>query len=129
MNNKRYHEQQLIHQHIPLLQNNYSLDVILKIKAEETKGITEYEENNQGNTIGTNIGILDKIDFLICQSCFWCASYISPQIYRRMTEATIAKCPRCTRGNVESLPIAQNEKYRFHYDNQSWCYNGVLSIE
>jgi hypothetical protein len=46
MNNKRYHEQQLIHQHIPLLQNNYSLDVILKIKAEETKGITEYEENN-----------------------------------------------------------------------------------
>jgi hypothetical protein len=118
MNNKRYHEQQLVHQHVPFLQNNYSLDVILKIKAEEAKGITEYEENNQGNTIGIKTGILDKIDFLICQSCFWCASYISPPIYRRMTEETIAKCPSCFKGNVESLPIAQNEKYRFHYDTK-----------
>jgi hypothetical protein len=100
MNNKRYNEQQLVHRHVPLLQNNYSLDVSLKIKAEEAKGI------------------IDKIDFLICQSCFWCASYISPPIYRRMTEETIAKCPSCISGNVESLPIAQNEKYSFHYDTK-----------
>jgi hypothetical protein len=118
MNNKRYHEQQLVHQHVPLLQNNYSLNVTLKIKAEEAKGITEYKETNQGNTIGIKTGILDKIDFLICQSCFWCASYISPRIYNGMTEQTIAKCPACTRGNVESLPIAQNEKDMFHYDTK-----------
>jgi hypothetical protein len=35
-----------------------------------------------------------------------------------MTEETIAKCPRCTGSNVESLPIAQNERYRFHYDTK-----------
>jgi hypothetical protein len=105
MNNKRYHEQQLVHQHVPLLQNNYSLDVILKIKAEEKAIMTKNE-------------MPPKVDFLICQSCFWCASYISPPIYRRMTEETIAKCPSCIRGNVESLPIAQNEKYRFEYDTK-----------
>jgi hypothetical protein len=74
MNNKRYHKQQLVHQHVPLLQNNYSLDVILKIKAEEAKGITEYEEKNRGNTTGIKTRILDNIDFLICQSCFWCVT-------------------------------------------------------
>ena len=35
MNTRYYHQQQLIHQHVSLLQNNYTLNVMLKIKAEE----------------------------------------------------------------------------------------------
>jgi hypothetical protein len=33
-----------------------------------------------------------------------------------MTKETITKCPSCNEGNIESLPIAENEKYRFDYD-------------
>ena len=105
MTNKRYHEQQLVQQHLPLLQNNYSLDVILKIKAEENAAMTKNEMS-------------PKINFLICQSCFWCASCISSRIYKGVSEQTITTCPSCTRGNIESLPIAQNEKYMFHYDTK-----------
>jgi hypothetical protein len=108
--NKQYHEQQLIQRHVPLLQNNYSLDVILKIKAEDTKWIKD-SESSQEDAIITKTRVLGRIDFLMCQSCFWCASYISP-----LTEQAIVKCPSCTRGDIESLPIVQNESYRFHYD-------------
>ena len=48
------------------------------------------------------------IYFAICDSCFWCASYISTNILD--TNYYIpAKCPDCPHGNIESIPIVQNE--------------------
>jgi hypothetical protein len=29
---------------------------------------------------------------------------------------SLTKCPFCVEGNVESIPIAENENYRFIYD-------------
>jgi hypothetical protein len=29
--------------------------------------------------------------------------------------ASLMKCPCCTEGTVESIPIAENEDYRFNY--------------
>jgi hypothetical protein len=29
-----------------------------------------------------------------------------------------AKCPSCYEGNIESVPIAENENYRFKYDTK-----------
>jgi len=105
MNAKQYREQQLFRQQASPLQNNYYLDVILKINAEE-------------NAIMTKNEMPPKVDFLICQSCLWCASCIFSNVYKGITEQTIVKCPSCTRGDIESLPIAQNERYRFHYDTK-----------
>jgi hypothetical protein len=48
-------------------------------------------------------------DFLLCSSCFWCASCLSP-------DSSPAKCPTCIDGNIESIPIAENEEYRFNND-------------
>jgi hypothetical protein len=28
---------------------------------------------------------------------------------------SLTKCPSCTKGTVESIPIAENEDYRFDY--------------
>jgi len=53
MNAKQYHEQQLFRQQASPLQNNYYLDVILKINAEE-------------NAIMTKNEMPPKIDFLMC---------------------------------------------------------------
>ena len=36
--------------------------------------------------------------FLLCSSCYWCASYLS---LRR----TVEICPSCINGKVESMPI------------------------
>jgi hypothetical protein len=49
------------------------------------------------------------LNFILCPSCFWCASCLSP-------ESTFTKCPYCNEGNIESLPIAENENYTFSYD-------------
>jgi len=59
--------------------------------------------------------------FMICQECFCCATCVSPQLLRKMTRVTadpvsLTKCPFCVEGNVESIPIAENENYRFIYD-------------
>jgi hypothetical protein len=44
----------------------------------------------------------------MCQSRFWCTSCVSSQIL-----STIVLTE-----NIESIPIAENEGYRFYYDNK-----------
>jgi hypothetical protein len=41
----------------------------------------------------------------------WCASYL-----RRNYGTTISKCPTCNKSRVESIPISDNDVYRFDYD-------------
>jgi hypothetical protein len=118
MNTRHYHQQQLVHQHVSLLQNNYTLNVTLKIKAEEEVSSRCIVDSNLDTISGRKTRISDEIYFLLCQSCFWCASYASPFLYKRMTKETITKCPSCNEENIESLPIAENEKYRFDYDTK-----------
>jgi hypothetical protein len=35
---------------------------------------------------------------------------------RRNYDSTISKCPVCNEGSVESIPISDNDVYRFDYD-------------
>jgi len=35
---------------------------------------------------------------------------------RRNYGTTISKCPTCNKGRVESIPISDNDVYRFDYD-------------
>jgi hypothetical protein len=61
-----------------------------------------------------------RVDFLLCPSCFWCASCLSSKILSIMAASedspSLAKCPSCNEGNIEFIPIAENEKYGFDYD-------------
>jgi|SRR5918992_1019137 hypothetical protein len=126
MSTKYHQQQQLIHHNASLIQNNYyTLSVTLKIKAEEVGSIRSIQnENIADGFIERKTRISDEIYFLICQSCFWCASYIGPKMFSRMTEAAtknnaaaaITTCPSCIEGNIESLPITQNKGYKFDYD-------------
>jgi hypothetical protein len=42
-----------------------------------------------------------QIHFLLCESCFWCASYVSSK------SISIAKCPNCYNNKIEWMPIAR----------------------
>jgi hypothetical protein len=43
--------------------------------------------------------------FLLCRTCFWCAStYFSTEV---------EECPSCNNNLIESLPISDNEDYKF----------------
>jgi len=50
-------------------------------------------------------------NFLICSSCFWCASYLNSK------HRSIEICPTCNDANVESMPISFDETYNFDYDS------------
>jgi hypothetical protein len=51
--------------------------------------------------------------FMICQTCFWCASYIGTMDI--MNELPFERCPTCNNNKVESLPILYDESYRYEY--------------
>ena len=51
-----------------------------------------------------------RLYFLLCESCFWCATYLNSDII-------VAKCPLCKDSRVESLPILYYEKYELGYDS------------
>ena len=103
-----------------LIQKNYALSVILKVKTEEISSSSKEEEEK--SSIDSLIGarrISEEISFIICQSCFWCASYINTITAftaRRRGDAPPTKCPICIEGNIESMSINKNEVYKFEYD-------------
>ena len=65
--------------------------------------------------------------FLICNSCFWCASYFGNHI-------SSTSCPLCLKGEIDSLPIGEDENYavnlsltngvEFEFSNDSQALSG-----
>ena len=49
--------------------------------------------------------------FLLCESCFWCAS----SIYLVSMDWI---CPVCNNSKIESIPIENNEIYKFDYNQR-----------
>ena len=45
---------------------------------------------------------LNQSYFLLCGSCFWCASYFK-------VHYIIQICPSCMNGKVESMPLSINQ--------------------
>lgn len=41
-----------------------------------------------------------RVDFLVCHSCFWCASYLN------FGELSIIRCPICHNNRMEQLPVS-----------------------
>jgi len=48
-------------------------------------------------------------NFLICSSCFWCASYLNNM------HSSVEVCPSCKNDKVESMPLSVDETYKFDY--------------
>jgi len=66
---------------------------------------------NQHQKTNTIRRYLDA-QFLICNSCFWCASYLSGH------SACVENCPTCKNNNIEFIPISQTEGYKLNIDSR-----------
>ena len=55
----------------------------------------------------------DHIYFVICNSCYWCASYFS--IYDLESSSQVLRCQLCNSHHTELVPISSNESFRIHY--------------
>ena len=51
--------------------------------------------------------------FVICETCFWCASYID--ITGDMDALPYKACPTCNHTAIELLPLSYGEHYHFEY--------------
>jgi hypothetical protein len=57
--------------------------------------------------------LVTQVQFLLCPSCFWCASYIGLQSNKN--SKILIHCIVCKNDKIESLPISINKSYRFDY--------------
>jgi hypothetical protein len=87
------------------MQNHYSVQVVLKVlNANNNKNVTVDDNNNIYGSA--------KRHFIICNSCFWCASLYS--------DLRTIKCPGCNYySNLESIPISENESFKFNYHSRT----------
>ena len=67
---------------------------------------------DRNNVLRGRVSINNKAIFVICNSCFWCASYLgsNPQL-------TINRCPSCRGIFLEYMPIASNEHFSFNWNS------------
>ncbi len=49
-----------------------------------------------------------EIHFVICENCFWCASYLSA--------SAAEQCPLCAESRIEAIPISSNEEFTFNHE-------------
>jgi hypothetical protein len=76
---------------------------------------TELASNTiQNNTI---LQPIDKIYFVICNSCYWCASYFGIDDLESLSGSSshVLDCPICSSHNTELMPIATDESFRIEY--------------
>jgi predicted RNA-binding Zn-ribbon protein involved in translation (DUF1610 family) len=57
------------------------------------------------------VRISKKIDFILCSSCFWCASDLNMRNIFSVNE-----CPSCNENTIERMPLSANDIYLFDYN-------------
>ena len=71
------------------------------------------------NTIEDNkiLQPIDKIYFVICNSCYWCASYFGINDLESLSTSSsrVLDCRICNSHNTELMPILSGESFRIEY--------------
>ena len=90
-----------------MIRPNIAYDLQLK-KAEVSPNSVENNEISQHT---------DKIYFVICNSCYWCASYFDIDNLGSMSRSSshILDCHCCNSHNTELMPISTDESFRIKY--------------
>jgi hypothetical protein len=71
------------------------------------------------NTIEDNeiLQPIDKIYFVICNSCYWCATYFGIDDLESLSGSSshVLDCHACNSHNTELIPISTDESFRIEY--------------
>jgi hypothetical protein len=66
--------------------------------------------SNEETAASPRARISKKIDFLLCNSCFWCASSLNLRSFG------VTECPSCDENTIERMPLQENDVYSFDYN-------------
>lgn len=58
---------------------------------------------------GNIVDVKSERNFLVCNSCLWCASML-------YMDNIIRSCPICNDDRLEHMPICDNESFSYDYD-------------
>jgi hypothetical protein len=64
----------------------------------------------EGKNNPTEIPSQIQMHMVLCQTCFWCATFLN------IDKAPIFKCAYCSSIKLDSIPISDDEACRFGYD-------------
>jgi hypothetical protein len=127
-------QQQIVrHYNSSSVQKIYALSIFIKVNGVKASHLgiigQEEKEKNVSISFAKRKRTSEEIYFIICQSCFWCASYIATNTQAFTSEARRSrkggedairtKCPICIEGNIESMSVNGNEAYKFDYNRNS----------
>jgi hypothetical protein len=79
-------------------------------KPNDLNALKNVSTRANGKSHGNHMQIIaidKKRQFMLCGSCFWCASS-----YEYKDNKSIEKCPVCQNGRIELLSISKDEMYR-----------------
>ena len=68
------------------------------------EGLNEVQTNLDYDKEAKN---LKQINFMLCESCFWCASSLSSSsssLFDLSNDDTVSKCPACTEYSLKLIP-------------------------
>jgi hypothetical protein len=88
------------------------LNMVYDMQLQKTKTSLDSKDTER-----ENIKIkhhIDKIYFVICNSCYWCASYFS--IDDLESSSQVLRCHLCNSHNTELIPISSNESFKIKYN-------------
>ena len=85
---------------------NIEYDLLLQ-KTKLSASTIERESN-------TIVQPINHIYFVICNSCYWCASYFS--IDNLESSSKVISCHVCNSHNTELTPISTNESFKIDYN-------------
>jgi hypothetical protein len=85
---------------------NLEYDLLLQ-KTTHSSNTIERENN-------AIVRSIDHIYFVICNSCYWCASYFG--IDDLESSSQVLSCHVCNSHNTELIPISSNESFRIDYN-------------
>ena len=85
----------------------------LNIEYELLLQKTNLSFNTMERENNTIIRSIDHIYFVICNSCYWCASYFGIEDLESLSQ--VLRCYLCKSWNTEQIPISSNESFRIDY--------------
>jgi hypothetical protein len=99
---------------------NITYDLLQKAKLSsniislETQKIDENKNNYRNDEI---IRCSNQIYFVICNSCYWCASYFGINDLESLSTSSphVLDCQICNSHNTELIPISTDESFRVEY--------------
>jgi hypothetical protein len=99
---------------------NLTYDLLQKTKVSsnivslETQKVDENKNNYRNYEI---IRCNNQIYFVICNSCYWCASYYNITDLESLSTSSphVLDCHVCNSHNTELIPITTDESFRIKY--------------